>query len=136
MESLLTFLPSKPQPIAVRYGTSVLLVLIAFALHLGASAASTPDGFIIYIPAVLMASILFDRGSGFVATAVAAGLIALSIDWSPAVGPHLASIVIFVLVCVFVVVVGEGMRTALEREWSAQQVSALLLQEQGHRIKN
>jgi two-component sensor histidine kinase len=136
MESLLRFLPSKPQPILVRYGISAVLVLIAFALHLGASAASAPDGFIIYVPAILMASILFDRGSGFVATAVAAGLVALSLDWSPAVGPHIASIVVFALVCVFVVIVGEGMRTALERLWSAQQVSALLLQEQGHRIKN
>jgi len=136
MESLLKFFPTKPQPILVRYGTSAVLVLIAFALRLGASAVTGPYGFIIYVPAVLTASILFDRGSGFAATAVAVGLVGLSLNWSMGVGPHIASIVVFVLVCVFVAIVGEGMRTALERQWVAQQQSALLLQEQGHRIKN
>jgi two-component sensor histidine kinase len=36
----------------------------------------------------------------------------------------------------FVVIVGEGMRKALERQVAAQEESELLLQEQGHRIKN
>src|SRR5262249_39830065 len=63
-------------------------------------------------------------------------LVGLSVDWSPRPGPHVASLVIFGLVGTFVTLVGEGMRTALERESKAQQEADLLLQELGHRIKN
>jgi len=40
MESLLKFLPARPQPIIVRYGASAALVLVCFAFRLGAGPAA------------------------------------------------------------------------------------------------
>jgi two-component sensor histidine kinase len=134
--SLLPFLPTKPQPMAVRYGVTLALVGIFFIIRLGADAAAGPYDFIVFIPAILVVSIAFDRASGFVATAMSALLVAMLIDWKPDGARPAVAITLFVLVSVFVALVGEAMRDALAREVAAQQELDLLLQEQGHRIKN
>src|SRR5215831_3284398 len=69
MESLLKFLPARRQPVIVRYGASAVLVLVVFAFRLGAGPAAGEYSFIFFIPPILAAAVLFDRGSGFVATA-------------------------------------------------------------------
>jgi len=136
MEALLKFLPARPQPVAVRYGASAALVLIFFAFRLGAGPAAGTYSFIFFIPPILLASVLFDRGSGFVATAVSAALVSALLDWR--LGPlnHVAALTLFVCVSVFVVIVGEGMRNALEKSAETGDDLQLLLDEQGHRIKN
>jgi two-component sensor histidine kinase len=135
VESLLKFLPSKPQPLLVRYGVTAILVAVFFILRVGTGPAAGQYSFIVYIPPILLASILFDRGSGFFATVLSALLVAIMVDWQAPVR-HVAPLTLFVVVSLFVVIVGEGMRKALERQVAAQEESELLLQEQGHRIKN
>lgn len=136
MENLLKLLPARPQPPVVRYGVSAILIAIFFALRLGAGPAAGEYGFIFFIPPILLAAIIFDRGSGFVATAVSVLLVAWLIDWSVDPWGHVAALTLFAVVSAFVVVVGETMRKALERQVAAQEEAELLLQEQGHRIKN
>jgi two-component sensor histidine kinase len=136
VESLLKFLPSKPQPLLVRYGVTTILVAVFFIFRIGTGPAAGQYTFILYIPPIILASILFDRGSGFFATALSALLVALMVDWQADPVRHLAPLTLFVVVSLFVVIVGEGMRKALERQVAAQEESELLLQEQGHRIKN
>ncbi len=136
MESLLKFLPSKPQPMWVRYGVTAVLVLVFFVFRLGASPAAGQYGFIFFIPPILAASIAFDRGSGFVATALSTLLVASLQDWHFDPVRYIAALTVFVVVSLFVVIVGEGMRKALEGSVAAQEDLELLLQEQGHRIKN
>ncbi|HUI98416.1 MAG TPA: hypothetical protein VLX44_21880, partial [Xanthobacteraceae bacterium] len=135
MENLLKFLPARPQPTLLRYGVSAALVIIFFILRLGAGAAAGQYSFVLFIPPILLASIIFDRGSGVLATALSTGLIGSLLDWSTDRWGHAAALTVFVLVAVFVVIVGEGMRKALERQVAAQEEAALLLEEQGHRIK-
>jgi len=136
MESLLKFLPERPQPVHVRYGVSAVMVLVFFAFRLGAGPAAGQYSFIFFIPPILAASVLFDRGSGFVATGLSAVLVAALLDWRIGAMNHVAALTVFVCVSVFVVIVGEGMRKALERSAAAGADLELLMEEQGHRIKN
>jgi hypothetical protein len=50
-------------------------------ITVGTGPAVGQYSFIVYIPPILLASILFDRGSGFFATALSALLVALMVDW-------------------------------------------------------
>jgi two-component sensor histidine kinase len=136
MEALLKFLPPRTQPVAVRYGASAALVLVCFAFRLGAGPAAGEYSFIFFIPPILAASVLFDRGSGFFATALSAALVAVLLSWRVGALNHVAALTLFVCVSVFVVIVGEGMRKALEKSAAAGEDLQLLLDEQGHRIKN
>jgi len=136
MESLLKFLPARPQPVLVRYSASAVMVLVFFAFHLGAGQAAGNYGFILFIPPIMVAAVLFDRGSGFFATALSAVLVAVLLDWRAYPVNHVAALTLFVCVSLFVVIVGEGMRKALERSAAAREDLELLMEEQGHRIKN
>jgi hypothetical protein len=60
MEALLRLLPA-PQPIYIRYGVSILLVLLTFTLRLGMENRAGPYGFVLFIPAIMVASLMFDR---------------------------------------------------------------------------
>lgn len=136
VESILKFLPERPQPILVRYGMSAVMVLVFFAFRLGAGPAAGQYSFIFFIPPILAASVLFDRGSGFFATGLTTILVAALLDWRVGAMNHVAALTLFVCVSVFVVIVGEGMRKALERSAAAGADLVLLMEEQGHRVKN
>ena len=136
VEKLLQLLPVRPQPLLVRYGAAAILVLLFFIFHLGVGPAAGEYGFIVYIPPILLTSILFDRGSGFFAAALSVILLGSGLDWAGYLAHHLGALTLFVVVAAFIVIVGEGMRTAWEREVRAQQAAELLLEEQDHRIKN
>lgn len=136
MERLLDLLPSKPQPLLVRWGVTALLVAVFFVFSLGAGAATGEYGFIFFIPPILLAAILFDRGSGAVAVLLSAVAVGALLNWHADPVRHAAALTLFVIVSLFVALVGEGMRTALERQVLAQSEARLLLQEQAHRTKN
>ena len=68
MENLLLLLPSRPQSILVRYGMTTAIVLVCFALQIGVEVQSGMFTFFLLLPGIFLASVLFDRGSGFYAT--------------------------------------------------------------------
>jgi hypothetical protein len=65
MEKLLAWLPERPQPIIVRYGTTAIIVAICFAVLRLVQLQSGVDSFFLMYPAVLLGALLFDRCSGF-----------------------------------------------------------------------
>jgi K+-sensing histidine kinase KdpD len=113
-----------------------VLVAVFFLFSLGAKAAAGPFGFLFLILPVLLASILFDRGSGFLATALGVLALASQLDWQANPTGHLVALTIFAIVALFIAVSREALRSALERGLAAQQELQLLLHEQRHRIKN
>ena len=52
-----------------RYGASATLVIVALELRLRISSALAGDPFVLFFPAVMVSSLVFDRASGFFATA-------------------------------------------------------------------
>jgi hypothetical protein len=65
MENLLLLLPKRPQGILARYGATTLIVLVCFALQMGVEFQSGMFMFFLLLPGIFLASVLFDRGSGF-----------------------------------------------------------------------
>jgi two-component sensor histidine kinase len=137
MEGLLKLLPPRRQPMVLRYGVTAVLVLVFLIFRIGLGPLAGQYGFLMFIPAILLASIMFDRGSGFLAVALTAIGVAWLLDWHDDERVrHVTALTTFAVISSFVVIVGEGMRKALERQVAAQTEAELLLQEQGHRIKN
>ena len=136
METLLKLLPPPGQPRLIRYGAASVLVAVFFLVSLGARGASGPFEFILLVLPVLLAAVLYDRGSGFVATGLGALALASQLDWQVDPVAHLVTVTLFVIVGLFIAVFCEALRSALERGIAAQRELQLSLQEQRHRIKN
>lgn len=135
MVGLLKLLPG-PQPLSVRYGATAAMVLVTFALRLGIEDVPGAYGFILFIPAIVAAALLFDRGSGFLALVLSLALIAASLPWLGQAEVHVAALASFLVVGGGLVLISEGLHRALERALEAERQKDLLLQEMSHRIKN
>jgi two-component sensor histidine kinase len=135
METLLRLLPG-PQPILVRYGITAAMVLVTFLLRLGIQQRAGDYGFVLFIPAIMAAALMFDRGTGFFALALSLAGVALLVSWRFSAEVHVAAFVSFSVVGTGVVFVSEGLHRALERAYTAERDAALLLQEMSHRVKN
>jgi two-component sensor histidine kinase len=136
VEVLLKFLPSPGQPRGVRYSVTVVLVAVFFLFSFAAGIAVGPLEFLFLILPVLLASVLYDRGSGFLATGLSLLAIASQLNWRADPVGNLAALVIFAIVASFVAVFCEALRSVLERGAAAQEELKLLLREQRHRMKN
>lgn len=135
METLVRLLPG-PQPVAIRYGVTVVIVLGALILRLGMGEGTGRYGFIHFILPIVASSLLFDRGTGFFAVALSAALVAIIIPWGSDVSGSISAIAYFVLVGACLVLVSAGLHSALMKAHAAQTAADLLLQEMSHRVKN
>src|SRR5687768_8609281 len=61
-------------PLAIRYGLTTLLVLLVCAVRLMLDNLLTASPFLLFVPAVFLAALLFDAGTGLYATLLSAGL--------------------------------------------------------------
>jgi two-component sensor histidine kinase len=112
------------------------MVVATFLLRLFLHDRGGPYGFILFVPAILAASLMFDRGTGFFALALSSALMGAIMPWDYNTQVHIAALMIFVLISAPLVFVGEGLHRALEDAHKAQQAQALLLAEMSHRVKN
>ena len=138
MENLLLLLPNRPQPLLVRYGVTTLIVLVCFALQIGVEFQSGMFTFFLLMPGIFLASVLFDRGSGFYATILSTALcIAVLLPSDSWLLPqYLLPFLLFVLVGLVLATMSEAMRKALEKAVAAEQSAEIMLYELNHRIRN
>jgi PAS domain S-box-containing protein len=120
VEALLNFLPSAGQPLRVRFGATIALVAVFYVFSLAAGTTQGPYPYLMIGPVVL-ASILFDRGSGFLAAALGVGAAASLMDWRVDVVGVLAVLVLFAILALFLAAFCEALRKVLERGAVAQQ---------------
>jgi two-component sensor histidine kinase len=136
MDKLLLLLPG-PLPIWARYGLTTLIVLAFFAVEVGIWLSSGFTGLFALLPAVSLAGILFDRGSGFYASLLATALA----SWLFMPSPVAASwgtlpLVLFFLTALGLATIGEALRKAVEHFRDSERAKDLLLREMAHRTKN
>jgi two-component sensor histidine kinase len=133
---LLKLLPA-PQPAIVRYGITILLVLLMFGLKLGLRGGTGLYAFILYVPAIVAAALLFDRGSGFLAVGVSSIIVAFTVPWTEEkIVDHVTAISTFVIIGSALALISEGLRHALEKADAAAAAQEVLLHEMSHRVKN
>src|SRR5215510_634770 len=139
MEHVLRLLPTRPQPAVVRYATTTGLVGLCFLAVLGLQDRGGVLGFYVMVPAIFLASVLFDRSSGIYATALSAVLLYLLVKPAESLlppQPYILPLLTFVLVALGLAIVSEGLRAAWDRAVAAERAKDMLLQELGHRTKN
>jgi two-component sensor histidine kinase len=112
------------------------MVLVAFALRTAMQEVAGSYGFIFYVPPILVASLLFDRGSGVLALVLSAALTASIIPWEHNVGVHIGALMVFAAITAPLVFIAEGLHRALEVAQEARQAQTLLLAEMTHRVRN
>jgi len=135
MEQLVRLLPA-PQPLWKRCAVATALVLLAFGCRMGLETTAGQYGFIIFILPVTLSALLFDRATGFYAMGLSLALLATLLPWEGRAGSHVAAMSVFVVVATILVLLGEGLHTALVKIHKAEREKDLLLQELSHRIKN
>ncbi len=135
MERLLPLLPEPSQPLVVRYGVSALLSVCSLAVFAAVEVQSGFIGLFLLLPAIFVAGMMFDRGSGFIATGISvAGVVwLLRYQWSSALALPL---ILFVFIALAFAVVAEALRKEMEKVAAAERSKSLLLQELAHRTKN
>ena len=139
MEKILRWLPPKPQPRIVRYASATLLVALCFGLMRWVQADSGSDSFFLMYPAIFLSALLFDRGSGFIATGLSTVLIVVSI-YEPG-GPivpesYWLPIGLFLVIGLGLAALSEILRKGWERAIDAERAKDLLYRELRHRTKN
>jgi two-component sensor histidine kinase len=139
MEWFLRVLPDRPQPIWIRYAATTILVAVCFLIMKGVQFYTPVQGYFLLFPAIFMAAVAFDRGSGFYAIALSTVLLAF---WGPDFrveqfrAEHWIGLSLFVIIGFALAAVSEGLRVGWERALKAEKQTALLLRELQHRTKN
>lgn len=134
IETLIKLLPTR-QPALVRYGVTLILVLLSFAMRHGVGDLAGPYGFILFVPALVVSSLAFGWAAGLFAVASSALVDGLWLDWS---GPnfHATALATFVVIGIGLVFLGDALRRALESLNRARSENQMLLDEMSHRVKN
>jgi hypothetical protein len=135
MESLLYLLPPRPQPFAVRYGLSALLMACSLGVFAAMEAQSGFIGLYILLPAIFLVGLMFDQASALFATLLAAvGVLwMLRMQWSSTLALPL---LFFTFVGSVFAALADLLRKEMEKVAASERSKSLLLQEIAHRTKN
>lgn len=138
-------------PVWARYLVTTAIVFLAFSIRIAFSVALSEDYFLFFFPAVVLSSVLFDRGSGIWATLLSAGLVSYAFFPAHAVDTEqLLTLLIFIAVGIVTAALMEIMHLAIEELALAllqvtqsneqlagsNQKNSVLLDELRHRTKN
>lgn len=137
---LLAILPKRQTSVVVRYGITVTIVGSAALLRLALDESLRGYPLLLFIPAVFLSALLFDRGSGFIATLLSA-ILAVTFFIEPRgslliEARHWFPIFVFVLIGFAIAAVTEALRQAVRKLERLEHARAVQLEELGHRIKN
>jgi two-component sensor histidine kinase len=141
METVLARVLSKQRlPLALRYAATLVIVLVAALARLGLGVPLAQYPLILFFPAVFLSALLFDSGSGYLATLVSAGLAVFMTSGGgslPATAwDMVVPLLIFVAIGAMMTAIIEALRGAVKRLTAAEGSKSLLLEELGHRTKN
>jgi len=122
-------------PVWVRYVLTLGLVGIAFITRLLLDEHLRSYPVLLFIPAILLASVLFDQGSGILAT-IAGAILAVRYLVPGPPGEAAIPLLLFVLIGLCIAAVTELLRSTLQKLAEAKRYADVLLQELAHRTRN
>lgn len=139
-DALVRALPKKKPSLPLSYVGSTVFVGIAFYLRWRFRDCWHDYQFLLFVPAIFLSALFFDRAAGLYATGLSAGLTAyFFIDplGSIAVSPrNIPAFLFFIVIGAGLAFVIEVFRHALHRIVESEQQKDLLLRELAHRTKN
>jgi two-component sensor histidine kinase len=137
---LLLLLPRRKFPMPVRYGTTAAIVGAAALLRGALNVPMQQSPLLMFVPAVFLCALLFDKGSGFFATLLSAA-IAAYFFMGPAENlafgvPRAVFILVFIIIGFTIAAVTEALRKTVHKFDDARKHQVLLMREMAHRVKN
>ncbi|MCW1432249.1 sensor histidine kinase [Novosphingobium sp. JCM 18896] len=141
MENMLVrLLPFRRFGLILRYGAATGIIAVTALVRFSLNDPLQHFPLLLFIPAVFLCALLFDRGSGFYATVLSAAVSAyvfMEPRFSFAVGPrNWFAIALFVVIGFTMAGVTELLRRTMMRLHESEAAKALLLEELAHRTKN
>lgn len=141
MENLiLQLLPRGRHSVAFRYGATAAIITITALLRFSLDDPLQQFPLLLFIPAVLLCALMFDRGSGFFATILSAAVAAylfIAPRFSFDIGArNTFGIFLFVLIGFTMSAVTEALRQTIAKLDRSEKTKGLLLDELAHRTKN
>lgn len=138
---LFHLLPPRGQSVVVRYGATVLILAVFIIFQFALSNTVTNRPFLLFTLPVFLSALLFNRGSGFLATALAAiaanyFFIEPKHGFLPATTNDIVGTLLFLIIGASIATLTEALRKALEDVAQGERERALLLKELNHRIRN
>jgi two-component sensor histidine kinase len=137
---VLRLLPRRRLPVFVSHAGAATIVAVSAAIRyaLGGSLIGYPV--LLFVPAVFLCALLFDRGAGYAATILSA-VIARIFFMEPGLSilPGSASwlpLLIFLIIGFTISAITEALRHTVRRLDQAERSKSLLLEELAHRTKN
>jgi two-component system, sensor histidine kinase PdtaS len=134
MEKLLEFIPGPRLPLPVRYGLTVVIILVCDLLQVGLQAHSRFPGFFLMLPGIFFCGLLFNRGSGFLAALLSLLFSMFAVSFNPS--DDLLPFTLFGVTAAGTAFVAEILRKVMVRLVESERSKTLLLQELAHRTKN
>ena len=136
VERFVNLLPRLGQPVSVRFGFASLIMAVAVVLELLLKRYLGLPGLSPLLLGAFACAVLFARGSGLYAAAIACGAAYYSFSTSRYHTPMAPAIIMFSAVCLGVAASGEALRLALEGARTGAHNTAILLRELRHRTQN
>lgn len=128
------------QPRWLRYALTLSTVGVAFWLRLLLDVQLKNYPFLLFISAVFLSAMLFDKGSGYLATFASAALATYALiepNGRFTIEPSLTlPLILYVVIGCGISAMTEALRHAVEELETARSQQALFLDELGHRTKN
>jgi len=139
MEKFIATLPDRPQPIIIRYGLTLFIMVLSALIQIGVFHLTGFNGYFLLIPGIFVTGFLFDHGSAFFATLLALCIATYTTASDGAIGSAYEAAVPLVLFGVTgfaIAFVSEALRNAMERLVKVERTKDVLLRELDHRTKN
>jgi two-component sensor histidine kinase len=137
---VLRLLPRRRLPVLLSYTGAAAIVGASTAIRfaLGGSLVGYPV--LLFVPAVFLCALLFDRGAGYAAT-IASGAIAWGFFMQPGLsiqagGASWLPLLIFLMIGFTISAITDALRRTVRRLDQAERSKSLLLEELAHRTKN
>jgi two-component system, sensor histidine kinase PdtaS len=136
MEELLLRLPKRPQPFLIRFAVTTAVMAVCIGVQLAIARLSGLPGLFILLVGIFAVSTVFDRASGFYATAIGTISAFLIIRHLFPQVPGVPVLVILFCVGIALSVFSEALRLAMERAIAAERETDILFRELAHRMHN
>jgi len=137
---IIAAVPSRRAPAVVRYAATLAILAAFFGLRLLLGEQLRYSPLLLFIPAVFISALLFDKWAGILAT-VGSVLLA-AYYFIPPLGSfalnadQVLSLVLFLIIGLAISAVVEGLRHSIATLRSAERQKSILLEEAAHRTKN
>jgi two-component system, sensor histidine kinase PdtaS len=123
-------------PVLVRYCIAAAIMLVCAILQMALQTVTGYPSYFLLLPGVFLSGLIFNRGSGMLAAAIAAGVSAYA-TYATETGPvFLSENGLFIITVAGTALVAEFLRAEMKRVMQADKTKALLLHEMAHRTKN